>query len=243
MRIRVCRSSLVLALVVALGLAACGEESSDESATTSAPTTAAATTPAATTTDVLPTVDELDAMLLSTDDVFAGWQLASPINEADLADSVGVPCADTGINPTIVDRLQAVTGVQFEPADGSYAHLIEFATVGYPARLAADLDVMFGALDACGPEFTGQGGEGSGTLEDLALPADLGDQRQAYVITGLETEDSEVVWYGRSAWVRVGPVAISVGLTEVLPVDDLTPTISDEQFVAMVETAVAKVAA
>ena len=167
MRACVCRSSLlVLAVVVALSLAACGGGTSDETATTAAPTTGATSTAA-----VLPTVDELDAMLLTVDDVFAGWQLASPVNEADLADSVQVPCDNTAINPTIEERLQAVTGVQFEPADRSYAHLIEFATVGDPARLAADLDVLFGALDSCGPSFTGQGGTGSGTLEELALPA------------------------------------------------------------------------
>jgi hypothetical protein len=239
MRACVCRSSLlVLAVVVALSLAACGGGTSDETATTAAPTAGATST-----ASVLPTVDELDAMLLTVDDVFAGWKLASPINEADLADSIQVPCDNTAINPTIVERLRAVTGVQFEPVDGSYAHLIEFATAGDPARLAADVDALFGALDSCGPSFTGQGGTGSGTLEELALPAGLGDQSKAYVITGKETPDADSVWYGRTAYVRVGEVLISVGQIEMLPADDLTPVISDEEFVQLVQTAVDKVSA
>jgi len=237
MRACVCRPSRWCAVAVAVLLTACGETSSDSSSSTAAPSTAATTT-----AEVLPTVDQVDAMLLTVDDVFDGWKLGSPINEADLDDSVQVPCANTAINPTIAQRLKAVTGVQFEPVDGSYNHLIEFATVGDPARLAADLDALFGALDSCGPEFTGGGGEGSGTLKELALP-ELGDQRKGYVITGKDAPETDVVWYVRTAYVRVGTVAITVSLAEVLPVENQTPTISDEEFVRVVQTAVGKMSA
>lgn len=229
-RARVCRVVL-LGLVVAV--AGCGGESSDSTATTPAPTSPASSTPA----PGVPTVDEVNAVLLGTGDVFTGWQLGPPVNDADLHDSVQVPCADAPLDPAVAARLRAVTGVQFEPAGGTGALLIEFARIGEPEQLAADLDAMLAATEACGPTVTEDGG--SVTIEDLALPA-LGDQRWGTVMRGGATPASEVVWWNRSAHVRVGPVAVTVSLLEVVPVDG-TPTITDDEFVGVVETAVQRI--
>jgi hypothetical protein len=50
------------------------------------------------------------------------------------------------------------------------------------------------------------------------------------------------VWFVRTAFVRVGQVVVSVALTEILDTPDQVPTTSDDEFVALVERAVDKVA-
>jgi hypothetical protein len=78
------------------------------------------------------------------------------------------------------------------------------------------------------------------TVKRLSIP-DLGDQRAAFVMTGLdESAGSSATWYVRNAAVRVGPVAIMLGLTEILATPQDKPQISDESFVQLVQTAVGK---
>jgi hypothetical protein len=90
-----------LALVASLGLtgvlAGCGDDDATPD-TSTAPTTSVETT-------VLPSLAQLDAMLLDSSDVGTPWQLGSEITDADLADATQIPCDDTAINPTIADRL------------------------------------------------------------------------------------------------------------------------------------------
>ena len=77
---------------------------------------------------------------------------------------------------------------------------------------------------------------GSLTIEPLAIP-ELGDQRAAYTLVGVEAPDT--TWYVRDASVRVGSLAVEVGLTEILQTPDAEPSISDDEFVQLLETAVA----
>lgn len=195
--------------------------------------TASPTTTESTATTVA--VSELDSMLLGADDVGTGWQLGPPINEADLADSTQIPCPDTAINPTIADRLTPVTGVQFEPTDRSPRHLIEFLVTGQPEQLNADLQVMFEAMDACAATTPTSTDAGSLTVEPLTIP-ELGDQRAAYTLIGVESPDT--TWYVRDASVRVGSIAIELALTEILQTPEDEPTTSDAEFVQLLETAV-----
>lgn len=204
-------------------LAGCG---GDDTAT---PTTESAATTAP--------VSDLETMLLGASDVAANWQVGPPITDADLTDATQIPCPDTAINPTIADRLTPVTGIQFEPTDGSPVHLIEFVRTGEPDRLAADLQVLFDAMDACAATTPTTTETGSLTVGSLAVP-ELGDQRAAYTLIGVEAPDA--TWYVRRASVRVGSLAVEVGLTEILQTPGDEPSISDDEFVRLVGTAVGR---
>jgi putative hemolysin len=221
-----------LGLLALLGLAgalvACGGDDA------TIDTTPATTTPVETT--ALPTADQLDALLLGIGDVGSAWRLGPAITDADLTDAIQIPCPDTAINPTIGDRLTPITGVQFEPVDQSSRHLIEFALTGRPERLGADLQALFDTLDACAATTPTTIDTGSLTVERLAIP-DLGEQRAAYTLTGVQ--GPEATWYVRTAYARVGSIAVEIGLTEILPAPDDQPSVSDDEFVQLVQTAVA----
>lgn len=233
-----------LSLVVLLGLAGvlvgCGDDETTRDTTppttpSTTPSTAPSTAPSVETT-VLPSLEQLDAMLLDVGDVGVAWQLGPAITDADLTDATQIPCPDSAMNPTIADRLTPITGVQFEPVDRSSTHLIQFAVTGVPGRLAADLQALFDSMDACAATTPTSIGTGSLTVEPLTIP-DLGDQRGAYVLIGVESP--EATWYVRDAEVRVGSIAIEVDLTEILRTPDDEPSISDAEFVQLVQTAVA----
>ncbi len=226
----------VLGFVVAV--VACGDSGTTKQ-TTPPPTT---TTTTSATTTTLPTA-QLEAMLLDAADVGAGWEIGSAVNAQDLADAVKVPCPDTAVNPTILERLTGKTGIQFSPTDRSYKHIIETLVTGDPVRLDKDMQVLFGAVQACPTvaSTTPSSGSSPGTVtptyRELTIPK-LGDQRMAAVLIGVESP--QATWYVRSAMVRVGSVAMTLGLTEILATPQDTPKISDAEFVKLVETAVAK---
>lgn len=196
-----------------------------------------------TTTTTSTTTPDLQTVLLTLDDLGDDWVAGEPTNPADLADSVQVPCPDQAINPTIAARLTATAAVQFDATGGAYRHLIEFVVAGEPTQLAADLGVWFEAFDQCATSTTSAGSDPRLlSIEQLALP-ELGDQRIAYVIDGRESSTDTVVWHGHTAIVRVGGVAISVGVIEVLDSADAEPVLDDAAFVDLVEVAVAKLTA
>ena len=224
------RAGFVAILGLVVAIVACGDNGT--TGKTTAPTS---TMPAATTT--ISTAD-LEAMQLDVSDVGTGWRVGPALNAADFADSTQIPCNDMAVNPTIIKRLTPATGVQFEPTDRSYKHLIEFLVTGDPKRLDADLQAFFGAMDSCSTMTPTSTGMGTVTVEKFAMP-DLGDQRAAYVLTG--TESPGATWYVRSAAVRIGSVFLEIGLTEILSKPQDTPTISDTEFANLLQTAVAKV--
>lgn len=213
---------LLAALSLSVVLTACGEHGR-----TAASTSTTTTTPAAT----------LQAMLLDAGDVGAGWQIGPEVTDADFADATKLPCPDVAINPTIAKRLTPVAGVQFEPTDHSYRHLIELALKGDPTQLDTDLKALFGAMGSC--TAAASTAPGALTVRTLAIP-ELGDQRAAFILTGTESPDTTTTWYVRDAAVRVGPVAIELALAEILPTPQEAPHISDTEFVKLLDTAVAK---
>jgi hypothetical protein len=224
------RISVLLAAAGLMLLAAgCGDDGSSSS-TTAPPTTQAVATTASAAT--------LEAMLLDASDVGEGWRVSNPINADDLAAFGQVPCEDVALNPTIAERLTADTGIQFEPTDGSYKHLIELVLTADPDQLAEDLQSLHDATLSCSSVST------SGTLavRELALP-ELGDQRYGLALTGTESADTTNTWYVRSAVVREGSVAIGIGVTEILPDPAAAPTITDDEMVQLVEAAVARMEA
>ncbi|MGD9792286.1 MAG: hypothetical protein AB7V43_02295 [Acidimicrobiia bacterium] len=236
------RMSALAVLALTVSMVACGDGGETTQTTASATTTTMATATTATTGTTL-APEQLQAMLLAAADVGSGWKEGSPVNEMDFADSMKFPCADMGLNPTILARITPTVGVQFEPVDGSYKHMIEMMVSGEPTRLNTDLGFYFEGMQACAASTVTSTTTSAGdqlTLKDFALPA-IGDQRMATVGTGRESADSDALWCVRSAVVRVGSVAVMVGVTEILSGSQTTPTISDADFVKLVTTAVERV--
>ena len=96
-------------------------------------------------TSTTATVASLASKLLTADDVGPEWQAGSAVNSADFADATQLPCGGE-IDAAVVKRLTPVVGVQFEPKDRSYQHIIEFAVTGEHAQLADDLRTFFRAV-------------------------------------------------------------------------------------------------
>jgi hypothetical protein len=215
------RAGIVAIFGLVVALAACGD-----SGTTSQPTTTLSPT-------------QLHAKLLDVGGVGAGWQVGHAVNDADFSDATQIPCEGVTLDPAVTQRLTPVTGVQFEPTDQSYKHLIEFVLTGDPKQLDADLQTYFTTLERCSTVTTTTAGASAVTVNELTIPR-LGDQRAAYVLTGKESPGSDITWYGRSAAVRVGSIAIELGLTEILSTTQDKPQISDDGFVKILQTAVAK---
>ena len=181
------------------------------------------------------TAEQLQARLLTAADAGAGWQQAGPVGDADFDDAGQIPCENSALDPTVRQRLRPVTGVQFEPADRSSKHLIEFAVSAAPDRLKTDLEALFGAMDSC----TSAPASGSGGVQVAKLDVPkAGDQRAGYRMVASVSADS--AWHVRMATVRVGASAITVGLTEVVASPTAAPTISDADFGRLVQTAAKK---
>lgn len=236
------RWTTLMVLAVVPVLFACGDDDGGAASTTVSPTsTSAAATSMPTKPSPVPTTTRaptpLEPMLLSVDDLGGLWTVGNPINDADLQDSVQVPC-DAALDTAIVERLRADTGIQFDPVDGSSKLLIEFLKQGEPDQLAADVQALMDAFAAC-PHATWPGEGGYSSLEAVALPS-LGDQQMAVRITGIDSPESEVVTRGYAAYVRVGSVLVNVGLIEMVPKDGGQAT-TDEQFVDIVTAAVDRV--
>lgn len=229
------RAATTFLAVVGLtaGLLSCGGDdrtTATSTSTPSAPTTAASVTTVAATAPAVPPA----SALLTVADLGASWQVSNAINDMDLASFAQVPCDDVAVNPTIVARLTASTGVQFEPVDRSYKHLMQLVTVGVPTQLAADLQALHDATATC------PSGEPSATtvsVRPFDLPAGLGDQRFGQLLRGYEGDS---LWYVRGAVVRVGGIAVSIGLVEIVSDVRATPTVSDAAFVELATIAVAK---
>lgn len=223
-----------IALVAIFGLtgvlAGCG----DDGPGTVAPTTEPTTVP---TSSAPPSADELTSLLLTAGDLGPGWELGQPVNEFDFADSVQIPCDAMAINPVIAQRLTPTAGIQFAPTDDSMQFVAEFAGAGQADRLEADLYFFAEGMDACAAS-TAAGDQAGLSVERLSLPA-VGDQSMAFTTIG--GEPSGPTWHVRSARVRVGAIAITLNVTEIGADDPTQPTMSDAEFVELLETAVAKV--
>lgn len=194
-------------------MVACGDDEGSSTATT-APTTA-------------------KVVLLTVGDVGSVWKVSNAVNDADYADAFQVPCADTALNPTIRTRLTPTSGVQFEPVDHGSQHLIEMIVTGEAARLDADLAIYIEALQSC----TANPSADLLSYEQMMV-LDMGDQSATFEATAYESGSSGPVWYIRSSIVRVGGVALTLGLSEVLDNKDLEPAISDDEYVRILEAAV-----
>jgi hypothetical protein len=231
------RASFIAVLGLMGALFACGDDGTSGNTTNPTSSVPATTTTSSTTTSTTMSTAQLDSMLLNVGDVGAGWQVGPEVTAADFSDSTQLPCNDMALNPTIIERLTPVTGIQFEPTDRSYKHLIEFLVTGDPQRLALDLQFYFEAMEACAATTPTTIGAGTLTVEPFTIPM-LGDQRAAYILTGVDSPDA--TWYVRSAEVRVGSIVTEVALTEILPTPEDEPTVTDAEFVQLLENAVAK---
>jgi hypothetical protein len=215
-------------LLVTVVMASCGDDrSTTTSPTTPRPTASSRTVPG----------PGSNAGLLDASDVGPDWRIGPDVNDADLTDATRIPCPDVALNPTIAARLTPAAGVQFEPADHSYRHLIEFVVTGEPHQLDSDLRAFFGAIESCSTVTPAPPAELR--VEQRRIPQ-FGDQRGAFVLVGRETPDTPATWYVRNAVVRVGPVAVELGLAEILSTPEQAPHISDAEFDELLGRAVSK---
>lgn len=221
------RIALVAIFGLAGVLAGCGDDGPGSVAPTE-PTTPTSTAPSS--------GEDLESLLLVADDLGAGWELGQPVNEFDFTDSTQIPCDTMAINPVIAARLTPTTGVQFTPADDSTQFVAEFAVAGQADRLEADLYFFAEGMDACAAS-TASADQTGLRVERFSLPA-VGDQSMAFTMIG--GEPSGPTWHLRSARVRVGTIAITLNVTEIGADDPTQPTMSDAEFVELLETAVAK---
>ena len=171
--------------------------------------------------------------LLTAADVGPGWQTGQPLNSADLAAFAQLPCERSTLSPAVAKRLSAATGVQFEPTDRSYKHVIELVVTGESARLADDLASLFAAVESCSTS-------GSGVdVERLPTPQ-LGDQRAAYAIHQPGPSGSTTTIYVRTGYVRLGSSAVALGLADFGATTTGKSQITDETYLALLNAAVAK---
>lgn len=222
------RIGLVASSGLALLLVACGSGTNNQTnPSTNIPSTSTMSTA------------QIQARLLAVADVGAGWQIGQAITPEDLSSlATSVPCPGPTVSPAVAQRLAAVAGVQFEPTDQSYKHLIELVLNGESKQLDSDLQALFDAMDSCSALASTATGTKL-TVQKLAVPK-LGDQQAAYVMTDVESPDSTATWYIRNAVVRVGSDAIAVGLAEILATPQDKPQISDETFGKILDSAVGK---
>lgn len=209
-----------------VGLVACGSSG-----------TVSKTRPPTSTPTTLSTA-QLQAMLLTAGDVGGGWKAGEPINPQDLAAVSQLPCEKT-ISPAIAKRLTAVAGTQFEPVDRSYKHLIELVTTGNPTQLASDLQSLFGAIESCSTATSTGTGGAKLTVRTLTIPT-LGDQHAAYAVTQAKSASSATALYLRSAYVRLGSVAVILGLADFQATAQGKSHVSDDAFIRLLQTAIAK---
>jgi hypothetical protein len=226
---------VVIAAGLSLVAAGCGSDSEPSASSTSSSSTGSSSTSGPSSTA---SVVDLDAMLLTAAEGPEGWVVMGDMSPEDLG-SLGDPiCPDTAINPTIIARLKATSAVILEPADGSLKGMQELLVTGEPDRLAADLDIVFDTVEVCGEEFTTVDGE-KVQYVPFDIP-DLGDQRNATTLKAFEPPDFQTTWLGHSAVVRVGSVALMLNQFEIVDTPDTEPSMSDAEFMEILERAVAK---
>jgi hypothetical protein len=212
--------------VAVFGLVACGSGGSSGKPT---PPTGRASTPS---------VAQLQVRLLTAADAGTAWKNGQPINAQDLAAFAQVPCRGTALAKPVATRLTAVTGVQFEPADRSYRHLIELVVTGAPAQLDRDLGQLFAAIESCSAKATTSPSAGHVSVKKLAVAA-LGDQRSAY--SALEQLPSAATALSlRAGYVRVGATAVLLALADFQATKQGASKITDATFVQLLTSAVDK---
>jgi hypothetical protein len=208
------RSILMVVLVASIA-AGCGDSGKKTSGTTT-PTTAVTTT--------VPSTAQLQAMLLTADDINAtnkGWTV-KPLNKEGLA----VTCAE-GLDPATAARLTAKVGIDAGREDGN-ASLQERLITGDPQQLDADLKSCLNSPSTSMTLPTG--------VRALTLPH-LGDQQWAFIRTPASPgwpADSKTYF----AYVRVGGNAVNLVVSEQPVRANAKLQITDAEFVQLLKTAV-----
>lgn len=169
-----------------------------------------------------------------------GWQPGSVINSDDLASFAQLPCEGADLDPVIAQRLIAVTGVQFEPVDHSYKHLIELVATGDAAQLGSDLGALFGAVESCSTNAAATSPRV--TVNPFTIPT-MGDQQAAYGLTLTDASSTSTVVYVRIGYVRIGPLAVALGLADFEATSSGASDVDDQTYRALLQAAVAKLGA
>jgi hypothetical protein len=179
------------------------------------------------------------ARLLTVSDLGTGWQPGAAINASDLAAFAQLPCEQSSLEPAVAKRLTAVTGVQFDPSDSSYKQLIELVVTGAPSQLDRDLRSLFDGIAACSGEAASSAKVMKVIVKSLSIPP-LGDQRAAYSITQSGSSSAATTLCVRVGYVRLGSVAVALGLADFQATARGGSLLSDGTYVQFLKTAVAK---
>lgn len=183
--------------------------------------------------------DELESRLLNAGDIGAGWIGTTVVDGTELGTLAESPCPGVTLPAAITERLRPVAGVRLNPIDGTNRAVFEGIIVGEPATLADDVQALFDAAASCaGTEFTSENDEHV-RYDDLLLPA-LGDQQMASVMTIGQPPDHQLTVRGHTAIVRVGELVLSVTQFEVMTTPEAPALTSDEAFIELLRTAVAR---
>lgn len=235
------RSVVSWLVVFGFGVASVACSSEDGGTTTVASSAAPATTEPAPTEPA--TTSVLAPLLLTVDDLGPGWEVDPDVNPADFTSIGDLRCTDSALNPTIVERLVPTDVVILNGTDPAvFEGVQELMLSGDPARLAADLDILFEAATAClGSERVNEDGERV-RYDPFEIP-DLGDQRLAGELTVGEPPDYQTTWRGHTAIVRVGAIALMVNQFEILSTPEAIPSMTGDDFIALLELAVDRVVA
>lgn len=183
----------------------------------------------------VPSTTQLRAHLLDASDVGPSWQPGQAINPQDLAAFSQAPCEPATLEPSVADRLTAVTGTQFEPATPAYRHLIELVVTGDAPQLSDDLRTLFSTIESCSPHP----GKATVSVHRLTIPS-LGDQQAAYDVIQTLPRNTTTALSVRVGYVRMGSVAVLVGLSDFQASAQGVSQVSDSTFRSILRAATTK---
>jgi hypothetical protein len=229
-----------ITLALAIGAVAC----SDDNASAPSSTTVLATTVAAQTDDTAAnrstTVagDPLRELLLDIDDLPTGWRMEYSPENAEFGSFGDSSCEGHSVDPAIVDRVRPTIAVKLTSPDGAVT-IEQSIFTGDPEQIAADLTAVFAVDSACFGAETVEA-DGSKTLyEPLDLPT-LGDRQESATWNYLTGADLEPTAAGHIAIIQVGSVAMEIAQVESLTITGGQAAFGVEEFVEVLQTAVAK---
>lgn len=176
--------------------------------------------------------------MLAASDLPSDWTITYSQPGDDFGSFGDSSCPGHAVDAAIVERVRPTVSATFGSADGSL--LIEQAALqADPAQLEADLAAVMEVDSACFGLDSIEGEGGKTVFDRLTMPA-LADQQESATWRFLADPDGMATAMGHIAIVRVGPIAMEISQSESLSSPGASPTYTDEEFVALVQKAVAR---
>jgi len=241
--------TLTAAAGLGLSVAACGGNSGTTTTSAPAPTTSTGQAPATTAAESASTVagsptsaattDALRSLLLAASDLPTDWTITYSQPGDEFGSFGDSSCPGHAVEPAIVDRVRPTVSASFGTADDVLA-FEQAAFQSDPVQMEADLAAVFAVDAACFGMESMEGEGGKTVFERLVMP-ELADQQESATWRFLAEPDYAATAVGHIAIVRVGSIAMEISQSEVLRDPGASPTYTEEEFIALVQKAVAKV--